>query len=366
MRRSTIWSSTPLVRGGEEVVSAGVLASLAAGCVGTRSKGGTAPSAAAAAAAAAAAPPSPAGKKREKRGGGAAPAPETHWLSSSWSARDKGCTPLHAVHVVPNVVPRNVCELIVRESSARRFDTGRHKHFPTVDVPLRKLTHSHRTFSRLLEDAIYPELRKRFRLSANCQLLIVDLFVVRYAKKGRGEMTELDEHRDGSIVSFNIPLNPAREYSGGGTFFPGLGKCFREQRGTLIMHCGKLKHAGRKLYSGVRYLLVGFVNVLDPENIVSESQRLALRSLPRDDDYLRALWVGKPIYRASRRPGNVRPPTPPPEDPTPEASSERRGRAMLRGGNVVALPVVSAPSSVSRGAKVSRPRRSGLFTCLRR
>lgn len=43
-----------------------------------------------------------------------------------------------------------------------------------------------------------------------------------YRYDADGGQTDLKPHRDGSVVSFNIALNPSTEYDGGGTFFAGL------------------------------------------------------------------------------------------------------------------------------------------------
>jgi hypothetical protein len=119
----------------------------------------------------------------------------------------------------------------------------------------------------------------------------VDLFVVRYSARGQ---CELKEHRDGSIISFNISLNELSDYQGGGTKFAGVpgGLTIKNDKGGMVLHCGKIKHSGVKIHgrASTRFILVGFLNCVSP-SLINESKRLALRSLTSDDEYLRGLYT---------------------------------------------------------------------------
>lgn len=90
-----------------------------------------------------------------------------------------------------------------------------------------------------------------------------DLFFVKY-EAARGEQSGLDLHRDGSIVSFNILLNPRSEFDGGGTYFEAADRTCEIEQGDCLLHSGQLRHAGREVTRGVRFILVGFVDVVGP------------------------------------------------------------------------------------------------------
>ena len=90
-----------------------------------------------------------------------------------------------------------------------------------------------------------------------------------------------------NTFSFNILLNDADGFEGGGTYFntpvslvewddggesllshssDEIGKCrtsevslARGQRGDCLMHCGQLLHGGCTVTHGTRFILVGFV-----------------------------------------------------------------------------------------------------------
>ena len=81
-----------------------------------------------------------------------------------------------------------------------------------------------------------------------------------------GGQTELKPHRDGSVLSFNIALNPAHEYEGGGTWFASLGDALKIDQGHIVSHASGILHGGHGITSGKRYILVAFVIVEGYEN----------------------------------------------------------------------------------------------------
>ena len=210
---------------------------------------------------------------------------QTYYLPS-W--RPAAVTPLHAIHVLPSFLSRDLCDTMIYEAENSTFTTKRHKHFPTVDVPLRHMEESYRQFYSMLHSKVYPLARRLYKLKG-AKFNIVDLFVVKYTTRGQNE---LKEHRDGSIISFNILLNPSKEFRGGGTKFSGVNLTVRNEQGGMLLHCGKVKHSGVKITGrgSVRFILVGFLNV-QSESLVTEASRLSLRSLTSDDEYLRGLYV---------------------------------------------------------------------------
>ncbi len=67
-------------------------------------------------------------------------------------------------------------------------------------------------------------------------------------------------HRDGSIVSFNVLLNSENEFTGGGTYIEASNTVYTIDRGDCFVHSGKVRHGGETITSGVRYILVGFLD----------------------------------------------------------------------------------------------------------
>jgi len=91
------------------------------------------------------------------------------------------------------------------------------------------------------------------------KLRLADGFVVKY--DATGGQRELKPHRDGSVLSFNIALNQASEFEGGGTWFSSLVDPIKIDQGEVVTHSSALLHGGHGITSGKRYILVGFVIV---------------------------------------------------------------------------------------------------------
>jgi hypothetical protein len=100
-------------------------------------------------------------------------------------------------------------------------------------------------------NAYFPE--------GDTKLAPYDIFVVRYDAT---QQNRLAAHRDASIISFNLALNA--DFEGGGTYIDALGARLTLDPGTLLIHCGRLRHCGCPVTRGVRYILVGFVMVSSP------------------------------------------------------------------------------------------------------
>ena len=93
-------------------------------------------------------------------------------------------------------------------------------------------------------------------------------------------MDRLEAHRDGSLLSFTVLLNPPSQFEGGGTVFDALrdvvpdaatapvewkvGGVVRLTRaGDAVLHCGKALHGADAVTRGNRTVLVGFVDVAE-------------------------------------------------------------------------------------------------------
>lgn len=104
------------------------------------------------------------------------------------------------------------------------WTTARHGNFPTTDMPIVELPQTLHFVQHVLVERIYPALRQKFGcyLPDPNRLCVVDGFVVRYDATNGPK--ELQPHRDGSVLSFNVALNPSNEYQGGGTWFASCPK----------------------------------------------------------------------------------------------------------------------------------------------
>ena len=170
----------------------------------------------------------------------------------------------YLIHKTKNsVISKEECERIIGEAeyvaSLSEWTKNRHGNYPTTDLPLVELPETLKFLRVALVERIYPMLQAQFGvfLPDPSKLRLADGFVVKY--DAQGGQRELKPHRDGSVVSFNIALNPASEFEGGGTWFASLDDAIRIDQGQIVSHSSALLHGGYGITSGKRYILVGFV-----------------------------------------------------------------------------------------------------------
>ena len=130
-----------------------------------------------------------------------------------------------------------------------------------------------------LADTIFPMLSERFGIDQS-SLRIHDSLIIHY-DAAQGAASQVT-HRDASLLSVNIALSQrGLDYEGGGTFFEGLrddhtnslleaphhaGEATSSQssiltldKGHCMCHASGLRHAGHRITSGERWVLVVFV-----------------------------------------------------------------------------------------------------------
>ena len=162
----------------------------------------------------------------------------------------------------PNIYSADMCRYIINESEkyATRnggWTTKRHSAYPTTDLPVDKMPS---IFCIILETlkTIMKKIRISYELHNDMTIDVKDLFVVKYSHEAQNE---LEIHKDGSFISFNILLNESGEFEGGGTYFDD-GLTSHSQQGGILIHSSRVKHSGLPITEGCRYLLVGFLDII--------------------------------------------------------------------------------------------------------
>jgi len=168
---------------------------------------------------------------------------------------------LKEVHIEENIISHNICEWIIKNAEEKATEMGswtssRHKAYPTTDIPVAALESIKNTLSNIVHTDIFPIISKIFSIEKHF-LGINDLFVVKYDMYGQ---QSLEPHKDGSIFSFSILLNDPKDFEGGGTQIMSTKEIYKLNKGDMLIHSGYNRHSGVKITSGLRYLLVGFIN----------------------------------------------------------------------------------------------------------
>jgi hypothetical protein len=99
------------------------------------------------------------------------------------------------------------------------WQTLRHTAHATTDMPAADLPAVE--YQRLVEqiqERLFPKLNAHYGYDpADWVYSFRDLFFVKYEAEN-GEQTGLAMHADGSLLSFNVLLNPPAQFTGGGQY----------------------------------------------------------------------------------------------------------------------------------------------------
>ncbi|KAF4139455.1 hypothetical protein GN958_ATG11356 [Phytophthora infestans] len=155
-----------------------------------------------------------------------------------------------------------ICSEVNRTAAERGWCKERHASYQTTDMPCHQVAALNSWVRSTLEDRLFPQIAKRYELPTTKRLLFHDLFFVKYEAR-KGERSELALHRDGSVLSFNILLNSADDFTGGGTYFDSTKRTVHITQGDAAVHSGKVLHGGAPVLTGIRQILVGFLDVAD-------------------------------------------------------------------------------------------------------
>ncbi|CAK0816579.1 unnamed protein product, partial [Prorocentrum cordatum] len=181
---------------------------------------------------------------------------------------------LHTPFVLRPVFSSDVCADLIaaaeRAGSRRGWQSTRHKHHPTVDLPLHDLSPSRYDFvRRTLEGGVLPAMQKEYDTNV---LLIREAFVVKYEAAGGGGGPEgrrgprqagLGMHRDGTLLNCVVLLSSPADFEGGGTVFaPPIDRTFLIGQGECLCSCGQLLHGANSVTRGTRYVLIAFLDEL--------------------------------------------------------------------------------------------------------
>lgn len=137
-------------------------------------------------------------------------------------------------------------------------------------------------------------IAEKFNDSRRLQLDDREPHMVKYDTTKK-ERQKLDMHTDKSEWTFLIALSNGCgvDYDGGGTYFECIDAVIHLQRGHALIFPGKLRHCGKKIIGGLRFLLVGFLvdkssnreKVVGKQNArISDDDEVDDVDL-RDDDY---------------------------------------------------------------------------------
>ena len=160
------------------------------------------------------------------------------------------------------IFSNEICNWIINETeeyvNKNGWDTDTFKNYPTYDLKLSKITKIEDYFLNYELSKIMKYIEKSYCLPDETKFNITDLNIIKYSDELQ---TYLENHIDSGFITFNIALNNITDYEGGGTYFDD-GLIINIDKGEMLVHCGQVIHRGLTITKGVRYILVGFINII--------------------------------------------------------------------------------------------------------
>lgn len=164
------------------------------------------------------------------------------------------------------LMSKECCKLLIHDANNQvkkhsgTWVNNRHIRYPTYDISIDKLSPSVLEYILLFfTEKLAPLVLDNFNINPHFYALnIRDAFIVKYDENTQ---QSLELHTDESDLSVIITLSENEEYSGGGTRFE-TGLEVHSGIGDAIIFGSRYKHEGLKIDSGVRMLLVFFIDVI--------------------------------------------------------------------------------------------------------
>lgn len=164
-----------------------------------------------------------------------------------------------------NIYSENLCNFIIKETelyvdkygwSTRNINNYLIRDVSVKQIPsISKLIYS--TLDNILDIILRSYNLNTDKISNNVMFDILDVFIV---KDVCDDKNSILMHQDKDFFSFSILLNNADDFEGNGIIFSD-GLIHYLNQGDMIIYNGMVKHSSTPILKGVRYLLVGFIDL---------------------------------------------------------------------------------------------------------
>ena len=159
--------------------------------------------------------------------------------------------------ILNNLFNLKMCKSIINEGESiakiNGWETKRHSDYPTTDLEITKTWENYNSINNKINN-LKQHFSDLFEIDIS-KIITNEIFIVKYEYN---KQNKLIKHTDGNEFSFIIALND--DYTGGGTYFTKIKKHIDLKIGDALIFSGQNEHKGIKISSGIRYILVGFLN----------------------------------------------------------------------------------------------------------
>lgn len=177
---------------------------------------------------------------------------------------------LKSVFLEREIISKEVCEWLINQSNKQvsklygEWRNNRHKHYSTYDIEIDHLPDE--VFNLILiifREKIINLIHNNFNIDKEIfKCNIKDAFIVKYDTINQNS---LEPHKDLSDISVSIMLSKETDFTGGGIRFEN-GLSILSKQGDAIIHHSKNIHEAIKINSGIRMVLVFFIDFMQESN----------------------------------------------------------------------------------------------------
>lgn len=198
--------------------------------------------------------------------------PNWHLPDLDEELRNNGDVEIHVTRT-PLFTPEE-CEHVIAMAEAHAKTAGEWGKIPAgrYDVHggwVKDIAGVKEWFDDALRTRLYPCLQKLFSgaIEDGSSLRVQSAYLFKYTAE-TGAAT--DVHIDSGLLSFTIALNAPSAYDGGGTWFESVDKLVEMPQGHVTFRPGHVRHQGKPLTRGTRYMIGGFIM---REDVVEHGRR---------------------------------------------------------------------------------------------
>ena len=161
-----------------------------------------------------------------------------------------------------NFFQKDFCQEIIKMAEENgNWTEKRHEFYPTTDMLIETIG-MNEIYEDVLKNYLYPMAIDLWALEGKTwESLSSESFIIKYIPD---QQSHLSFHHDYSLFTGLVTLND--DFEGGGTMFRRQKTCVKQSIGTMALHPGNIthKHGARPITSGLRYVIVSFVNSDNP------------------------------------------------------------------------------------------------------
>ena len=148
----------------------------------------------------------------------------------------------------------------IKKEDSEHLDNNDMKYEPGMTAHLKEVPEMNKYLMQYIQKNLFPIVNEKFPYFDGRK--ISPPYILRYDAK-KAKEAQMDIHIDNEQIPVIIYLND--DFEGGGTFFPIEKKLVNGRVGDVLFYPGGVTHphGGRKITSGIRYLLL--FSIIDPD-----------------------------------------------------------------------------------------------------